>query len=115
MNIGLHVLGRLQLYNEVHLGNVEPSCCDVGCDEALEFALLKGFEGDFALLLGDVAVEDLGLLLEVGFEDDFVGLLFGLAEDDGSAVPPAVDVDDVGDDRVPGEVGAVDAQVLHRL
>jgi hypothetical protein len=60
-------------------------------------------------------VQDLSLLFEIGFENNFVGLFLSFAEDNGSAVPTAVDVDDVGDDGVTREVGAVDAEMLDSL
>jgi hypothetical protein len=69
-------------------------------------------EGHFSLFLGDVAVEDLGLLFEVGLEEDLVSLLFGLAEDDRPTVAAAVEVDDVGYDGVAVVVGTVEGEVL---
>ena len=53
--------------DEVNFGNVEPTGCNIGGDEALELTLLETVEGDLALLLRDVSVEGLALLLDVGF------------------------------------------------
>jgi hypothetical protein len=60
-------------------------------------------------------VKNLGLLLEVGLQEDLVGLFLGLAEDDGAAVPTAIQVDDICDDRVTVVVGAVEGEVLDGL
>lgn len=76
--------------DQVDFWDIEASCCDVSGDEALEFSLFEGLESDLPLFLGDVSVEDLGLLFEVGLEEDFVGFLFGLAEDDGSSVSSTI-------------------------
>ena len=43
-------------------------------------------------------MKGLGFLVKVGLEQDLVDLFFGFAEDDGSAMPAAVKVDEVSDD-----------------
>ncbi len=58
-------------------------------------------------------MEDLSLLLEIGFKEDFIGFLFGFTEDDGSSMPATVEVDDVGDDGISMVVGAVKGHVFN--
>jgi hypothetical protein len=112
VNVGINFFGWLKLNNQVNFRDVKSSCCDIGGNEALEFTLLKGLESDLPLFLGDVSVKDLGLLLEVGFEQDFVGFPFGFTENDGSAVSSSVKVNDVSDDGISMVVRAVEGHVF---
>ncbi len=112
VNVGIDFFGWFKLDNQVNFRDVESSCCDIGGNEALELTLLKCLESDLPLFLWDVSVKDLGLLLEIGFKQDFIGFLFGLAENDGSAVSSSIEVDDVSDDGVPMIVGAVEGHVF---
>lgn len=43
-------------------------------------------------------MENLGLLLQISLEENFVGLFFGFAENNGPAVSAAIEVDDISDD-----------------
>lgn len=100
------------MYDQVNFWDIEASGSNVGGNETFEFTLFESLESDLPLFLRDVTVEDLGLLFEVGFEKDFVGFLFGLAEDNSSAVSSSVEVDDVSNDRVSVVVGAVKGKML---
>jgi len=112
VDIGVHFFGRFQLDDEVDFGDVEAASCHVCGNQALEFPLLEALEGDLSLFLGDVAVQHLRLLLEIGLEKDLIGFLLCLAEDDGAAVATSVKVDDIGDHGVSLEVGAVEGEVF---
>ncbi len=93
--------------NQVDFWDIKASCGDVGGYETFKFAFLEGLEGDLPLLLRDVSVEDLGFLLEVGLEKNFVGFLFSLAEDNGSTVSSSVKIDDIRDDGISVVVGTI--------
>lgn len=113
MNVGIDFFGWLKLYNQVNFWDIETSCGNVGGDHAFKFTLFESLESDLPLFLWDVAVKDLGLLFEVGLEQDFVGFFFGLAEDDGSSVSSSVKVDNVGDDGVSVVVWAVEGHMFN--
>lgn len=97
VNVGVDVLGRIALDNQVDLGKIQPSGGDVGGDQTFEFAALEAFEANRPLLLRDVAVQRLGFGRQLGLEDDFVAVPLGLAKDDSSAMPAAMDSHDVAD------------------
>lgn len=86
------------MHNKIDFRDVQASGSYVSGYQALEFSLLEALEGNLSLLLGDVTMEHLGFLLEIGLEEDLIGFLLGLAEDDGAAMPASVEVDDIGYD-----------------
>jgi len=98
VDVSINLFGWFQLNDQVDLWNIESSGSNVCCNEAFKFTLLESLESDLPLLLRNVTVQNLSLLLQVGFQEDFVGFLFGLAENNGSSVSSSVKVDDVGDD-----------------
>lgn len=99
--------------DQIDLGNVETSGSNIGGDQTFKFTLFKSLESDLPLLLGDVSMEDLGFLFQVSLQEDLVGFLFGLAENDGSAMSSSIKVDNVGDDGVSVVVRTVEGQVLY--
>ena len=60
-------------------------------------------------------MKHLGLLLEVGLQEDLIGLLLGFGEDDRPAVSSSIEVDNVGNDGVAVVVGTVESEVLDGL
>ena len=60
VDVDVSLLRRVELNDEVDFRDVESPGDDVGGDEALEVAVPEALEGDFPLLLRDVAVQDLG-------------------------------------------------------
>ena len=113
VDVGVDLFWRLELHNQVDLGDVQASGRDVGGDQAFQFALFESLECDLPLFLGDVAVEHLGFLLKIGFQQDLVGFFLGLAENDGSSVATTIKVHDVSDDRVSVVVWAAECHVLN--
>ena len=91
VDVGVAVFGHAELDDEVDLGDVEATGCDVGRDEALELAVAEALEGDLALFLDDVSVEHLRVGLEVRLEQHVVGFLLGLGEDDRAGVLPGIE------------------------
>jgi hypothetical protein len=67
------------------------------------------------LLLRDIAMQDLSLLLEIGFGKYLIGLFLGLTENNSTSMASTVEVDDVGNDGVAVVVGTVEGQVLNSL
>jgi hypothetical protein len=60
-------------------------------------------------------VQNLGLLLEVGLQDDLVGLLLSLTEYDRPPMPASIATHYIRNRTIAGMVGAVDGQVLDGL
>ena len=56
-------------------------------------------------------MENLGFLLKVGLEQDFVGFFLGFTENDGPTMSASVEVDNVGDDGVAVVEGAVEGEM----
>ena len=95
MDVGIDFFGRLELNNEIDLGNIEASCCNIGGNQAFEISCLEALEGNFSLLLRNISMKHLSFLLEVGLEEDLVCFLFGLAEDDCPAMSASVEIDHI--------------------
>jgi hypothetical protein len=112
VNVCIDLLGRLELHDQIDLRDIESSSCHVGGNEALQFSLLEGLEGDFTLFLRDVAMQNLRLLFQVGLEQDLIRFFLGLAEDDGSTVPTTVQVDYISNDRVAVVVRAIECEMF---
>ena len=112
MDVGLGLLGRLQLDDEVDIGDVEASGSDVGGDKHAELALLEALHRHFSLVLGDVTVHHLDVLLDLVRQKKGVGVGLSLGEDDDLATL-SVDDEDVCEGREPVLVGALDGQVRH--
>ena len=67
MDVGLSLLGWLDLDDQVNVGDVETTGSNISGDEDSKFAFLEALHRDFTLVLGNVTVHDLDVLL------DFVG------------------------------------------
>lgn len=65
MDVGLSVLWRLNLDNEVDTRDVQTTGSDVSGDEYAELFVLKSLESDFTLILCDVTMHDLDILLNL--------------------------------------------------
>lgn len=113
MNVSLCVLGRLDLDNQVDAGDIEAARCDVSGDEDTELFLLEALEGDFTLVLGNVAVHHLNVFLDLLREKQVIGLLLGGSEHDNLAT--SVANEDVSKSANTVLVWAVDGQMLHGL
>jgi len=111
MDIGIHILGRGKLDDEIDFGDIETSGSNVGSDQTLELTSSESLESDFSLLLGDITMKDLALLLDVGLQHDFVGLLLGFCEDNGSAMLTSVSQNYITNGAISTEVGAVNSQM----
>jgi hypothetical protein len=64
VDVILNLLGDLGLDDQVNLGDVEASGGNVGGDNDTELSITEGLEGQLPLLLGDIAVQGLGLELQ---------------------------------------------------
>jgi hypothetical protein len=65
MDVGLSVLWRLNLDNEVDTRDVQTTGSDVSGDEYAELFVLESLESDFTLILCDVTMHDLDILLNL--------------------------------------------------
>jgi hypothetical protein len=90
MYVGLYILRRLKLHDQVNFRDIEPASCHIRRYQTLKLPLFEALERHLSLLLWDVAMKDLRLLLQVRLSVDLVGFLLCLAEDDGSAVASTV-------------------------
>ena len=103
--------------------DVQTASRDVGSDETAELALFEVLQGLLARLLGNVAVENAGLSMrERASNDDaaktllagqLVAGLLHVAENDGSAVHAAVDLNEIGDDLGAGFPGTAKHEMTH--
>jgi hypothetical protein len=66
VDVRIDFLRRLELDDEVHLWEIEPSAGHVRRHQALELTLLERVERDFTLLLSDVTVKHLHLHRQLG-------------------------------------------------
>ena len=110
VDVGLGLLGRLDLDDQVDVGDVEAARCDISSDQDSELAFLEALHGHFSLVLGDVAVHHLDVLLDLVREEEGVGVGLRLGEDNDLATL-AVDDEDVGQGAEAVLVGALDGQV----
>ena len=94
MDVGLGLLRRLDLDNEIDIGDVESARGNVGGDEDAEFALLEALHSDFSLVLSDVTVHDFNVLLDFIRKKKRVSVSLSLGEDNDLAAL-AVDNEDV--------------------
>ena len=58
-------------------------------------------------------MQNLGFLLKVCFQQNFIGFLFGLTEDDGSSVSASVQVDDISNDGISMVVGTIEGHMFN--
>lgn len=108
MNIGINFFWRLQLDNKIYFRNIKSSCCDIGSNKTLKFSLFECLESYLSLFLRDISMEDLSLLFKISFKENFVGFLFGFAENNCSSVSSTVKVDNIGNNRISMIVRAVE-------
>jgi len=82
VNIGLSVSGRLHLNDQIDIGDIEASRCDISSDQDIELALLESLESYLALVLPDISVHHLDIVLDLVSENQLIGVGFGLREND---------------------------------
>ena len=63
MNVGLSVLGWLNLHDKVHAGNVKATGGYISGHKHAELLLLEALKGHFTLILCDVTVHDFNVFL----------------------------------------------------
>jgi len=81
MDVRLSVLRRLELDDELNVGDVKTSGGNVCGDEDLDLVLFESLHGDFSLVLRDVAMHALRGLLNGVRSYDVVGIDLCLSED----------------------------------
>lgn len=86
MDVCFRVLWWLNLDNQVHIWNIETSGSDICCHQNLEFTLFKPLNGDFPLILGDVSMHDLHFLFYFLRQNQLIGILLGLSENNGLGI-----------------------------
>ena len=94
VDVGLSLLGRLHLDDEVDVGDVKTSGGDVSGDKNLELALLESLHGDLSLVLSDVSMHDLDVVLDLVRQEEAVGVSLRLGEHDHLATL-SIDSEDV--------------------
>ena len=65
MDVGLSFLGRLDLDDQVNVGDVKSARSDIGSDKDSELAFFKALHRDFTLVLSDITMHDLNVLLDL--------------------------------------------------
>jgi hypothetical protein len=84
MDVRLHLLGRLQLNDQIHIGDIQSSAGHISCDQHSELSFLKPPESDLSLTLCDVSMHHFQVFPSQRVrEDQRVGVCLGLSEDDG--------------------------------
>lgn len=114
MDIGLSILWRLNLNDEINIGDIETSGSNVSGYQNLELLLLESFEGNLSLLLCDITMHNLNLILYFLREKKGVCLSFGGAEDNCLA-KTSINEKDIGQSLHPIMVRAVDGDMLNIL
>ena len=64
VNVGLSVLGRLNLHDEVYTWDVKATGGYISGHKHAELLLLEALEGHFTLVLCDIAVHDFNVFLD---------------------------------------------------
>lgn len=81
VDVGLDILRRLDLDNEVHVWNIEPSRRDVGSHEDAELVFLESVKSHLSLALRNVSVHDFDILIDFIGENQGVGFRLRRRED----------------------------------
>lgn len=114
MNVGLNFLWRLDLNDQVDVGNVQASRGDISSDQHFEFSFFESLHSNLALVLRNVSVHDLDVLLDFVSQNESVRVSLGLSEHDGLALT-AVANQHVSQRRETILVGARDGKMTHQL
>ena len=85
MDVRLYLLGRLQLNDQIHIGNIQSSAGYISCYQNSELSFLEPLHGQLSLKLSDVSMHGLAGHLELVRETERVSISLGLSEDDGLA------------------------------
>jgi len=112
MDVGLSLLGWLDLDDQVNVGDVKTTGSNISGNEDSEFSFLEALHCDFTLVLCNVAVHDLDVLLNFIGEEQGVCIGLRLGEHDHFATF-AVDYKDVGQGGETVLEWALNSQVSH--
>ena len=81
MNVGLSLLGWLNLDDQVHVGDVKTTRGDISGDKDAELAFLEALHRYLTLVLSNVTVHDFDVLLDLVRQEQRVGISLRLSED----------------------------------
>ena len=81
MDVGLSLLGWLNLDDQVHVGDVKTTRGDISGDKHAELSFLESLHRDLTLVLSDVTVHDFDVLLDLVRQEQRVGISLRLSED----------------------------------
>ena len=112
VDVGLSLLGWLNLDDQVHIGNVKSTGSDISGDQDTEFSFLEALHGYFTLILRNVTMHHFNVLLDLIRQKKRVGIGLCLREDnDLSSL--SVHYENIGECRQTVLEGALDSQMLH--
>jgi len=112
MNVGLRVLGRLNLDDKVDVWNIKTSRGHISGNEHLELPFLEPLDGHLSLVLRYVTVHYLHFLFDFFGKNELVSVLLCLREHDCFGVASITD-EDVSQGSHPVVIRALDSQVTH--
>ena len=112
MDIGFGVFWWLNLNNQVDILNIQSSWGDICGNQNLEFSFFESFHGYFSLILCNISMHNLDVLLDFVWEDQLVGIVFGLSENNGFSISSVAD-QDVSQSRHSILIWAVNGQMVH--
>lgn len=69
VDVGLCLFWRLNLDDEVNIGNVDTTRGNIGSDEYFELAFFEALQSDFTLVLGDITMHDFYISLNLVAEE----------------------------------------------
>jgi hypothetical protein len=65
VNVGLSVLWRLNLHNEINTRNIKSTGSNISSNQYTELFILKSLQSDFTLILSNVSMHDLNVFLDL--------------------------------------------------
>jgi hypothetical protein len=76
MDVGLSILRRLHLDDQVNVGDVESSRGHIGGNQNAELVFLESLQSDFSLVLSNISVHNLDVILNFIREKELISFYF---------------------------------------
>jgi hypothetical protein len=113
MNVCINFFWWFKLNNQINFGNVQSSCGNISSYQTLQFSLFEAIKSYLPLFLGNIAMQNLGFLLQVGLKSYIIGFSFGLTKNDSPSMPSSIQIDNVCDNGIPMGERATQREMLN--
>lgn len=90
MDVGFHFFWRLNLNDQVNIGDIEATRSDVSGDKYFKFAFFEALHSNFTLILRNITMHHFNVLLDLVRQNETVSISLGLSKHNGLSIGTSI-------------------------